>query len=50
VNGLVSAKAARMRVIAVPEASQLEDRRFCLADAVVRSLLDIDGRLLERLS
>jgi mannitol-1-/sugar-/sorbitol-6-/2-deoxyglucose-6-phosphatase len=50
VNGLVSAKAARMRVIAVPEAADRDDRRFGLADAVVGSLLDVDAALLERLS
>ncbi len=50
VNGLISAKAARMRVIAVPERAHLKDKRFQLADAVVTSLLDIDGDLLDRLS
>ena len=50
VNGLVSAKAARMRVIAVPEAAHRDDSRFSLADAVVRSLLDVNERLLDRLS
>jgi mannitol-1-/sugar-/sorbitol-6-/2-deoxyglucose-6-phosphatase len=50
VNGLVSAKAARMRVIAVPEAAHQDDARFCLADAVVPSLLEVDGALLQRLS
>jgi len=50
VNGLVSAKAARMRVIAVPEAPHRGDLRFALADAVVSSLLDVDGRLLDRLA
>jgi mannitol-1-/sugar-/sorbitol-6-/2-deoxyglucose-6-phosphatase len=50
VNGLVSAKAARMRVIAVPEAAHLQDTRFCLADAVVPSLLKVDAALLHRLS
>jgi sugar-phosphatase len=50
VNGLLSAKAARMRVIAIPEAGHLSDPRFSLADAVVGSLLDVDAALLERLS
>jgi len=49
VNGLVSAKAARMRVIAVPEAPHRDDARFGLADAVVGSLLDVNGPLLDRL-
>jgi len=50
VNGLVSAKAARMRVIAVPEAAHRTDPRFSLADAVVTSLLEVDVGLLHRLS
>jgi mannitol-1-/sugar-/sorbitol-6-/2-deoxyglucose-6-phosphatase len=50
VNGLVSAKAARMRVIAVPEAAQHADPRFALADVVVKSLLDIDERLWKQLA
>jgi mannitol-1-/sugar-/sorbitol-6-/2-deoxyglucose-6-phosphatase len=49
-NGLVSAKAARMRVIAVPEAAHKSDARFCLADAVVASLLEVDEALLHTLS
>jgi mannitol-1-/sugar-/sorbitol-6-/2-deoxyglucose-6-phosphatase len=49
VNGLVSAKAARMRVIAVPEAAQRADPRFSLADAVLGSLADIDEQLWKRL-
>jgi mannitol-1-/sugar-/sorbitol-6-/2-deoxyglucose-6-phosphatase len=50
VNGLVSAKAARMRVIAVPDALHRDDPRFGLADAVVASLSDITGALLDGLS
>jgi HAD superfamily hydrolase (TIGR01509 family) len=50
VNGLVSAKAARMRVIAVPEAAHRGDARFSLADAAVASLLDVDEALLQKLS
>jgi sugar-phosphatase len=49
VNGLISAKAARMRVIAVPEAHHRRDPRFGLADVVLGSLAEIDGPLLERL-
>ncbi len=49
VNGLLSAKAARMRVIAVPEGAHLSDARFAFADAVVSSLLDVDEALLRRL-
>jgi HAD superfamily hydrolase (TIGR01509 family) len=46
-NGVVSAKAARMKCIAVPE--QWPDPRLALADAVVESLLAVDAALLARL-
>ncbi|MEZ4687251.1 MAG: hypothetical protein R3B47_14640 [Bacteroidia bacterium] len=32
VNGMVAAKAARMRVLAIPDAEQQDDPRFSLAD------------------
>ena len=38
VNGMISAKAAQMRVIATPEPNLFEDRRFHLADMKVRRL------------
>jgi sugar-phosphatase len=45
-NGLVAAKAARMRCIAVPEH---HDARFALADAVLPSLEALDAPLLRAL-
>ena len=45
-NGLVAAKAARMRCIAVPEH---HDARFALADAVLPSLEALDAPLLRTL-
>jgi sugar-phosphatase len=39
-NGLLAAKAARMRCIVVPEPAVRHDRRFCIADAVLDSLMD----------
>lgn len=43
-NGVIAAKAARMRVIAVPDEQHYEDPRFSAADRVIKSLeyLDID--------
>lgn len=41
-NGLVAAKAARMRCVAVPEH---DDPRFALADAVLPSLAALDERV-----
>ena len=37
-NGVIAAKAARMRCVAVPEADQLEDPRFAIADVRLPSL------------
>lgn len=46
VNGVLSATAAGMRCIAVPERWPVEDPRFGRADALVRSLLELDAALL----
>jgi hypothetical protein len=37
---MVSAKAARMKVVAVPEPARLSDPKFGLADLVIPSLED----------
>lgn len=42
-NGLIAAKAARMRCVVVPER---DDPRFALADAKLRSLTELDARVL----
>jgi sugar-phosphatase len=47
-NGVIAAKAARMRCIAVPEPPVRHDRRFCIADAVLDSLNEFDPDLLDR--
>ena len=41
-NGLLAAKAARMKCLAVPEPAQRHDPRFLIADAVLDSLADLD--------
>jgi mannitol-1-/sugar-/sorbitol-6-/2-deoxyglucose-6-phosphatase len=48
-NGVVAAKAARMRCIAVPDDWAEQDPRLVLADATIRSLHDVDRALLDRL-
>ncbi len=48
-NGLLSAKAARMKCIAIPEPALCEDPRFALADAVVDGLGDLGPELWTRL-
>jgi mannitol-1-/sugar-/sorbitol-6-/2-deoxyglucose-6-phosphatase len=46
VNGIVAAKAARMRVVVVPSGYSLGDPRVVLADLELGSLLEIDdGRV-----
>jgi mannitol-1-/sugar-/sorbitol-6-/2-deoxyglucose-6-phosphatase len=37
-NGVIAAKAARMKCLAVPDVSQLQDPRFSIADKVISSL------------
>ncbi|HJL14116.1 MAG TPA: hexitol phosphatase HxpB [Sandaracinaceae bacterium LLY-WYZ-13_1] len=41
-NGVLAAKAARMTCVAVPEATQRGDPRFCIADRVLGSLRELD--------
>jgi mannitol-1-/sugar-/sorbitol-6-/2-deoxyglucose-6-phosphatase len=50
INGLTSAKAAGMHVIAIPEAAHRRDVAYRAADVVVGSLLEVDQPLLERFS
>lgn len=38
INGVIAAKAARMKCIAVPETLSLDDPRFTIADAVIESI------------
>jgi HAD superfamily hydrolase (TIGR01509 family) len=48
-NGVVAAKAARMRCVAVPEPGEALSPAFALADAVLTSLADFDDEFLARL-
>ena len=41
-NGIIAAKAARMRVIAVPDELHFNEPRFAAADKKIRSLEDVD--------
>lgn len=49
INGMVAAKAARMKVIAVPDVLHYHKPEFELADAKLTSLKDFDLGLLKRL-
>lgn len=49
VNGAIAGKAARMKVVAVPDALHFEDPRFAIADLKLQSLRQLDARTLDRL-
>jgi mannitol-1-/sugar-/sorbitol-6-/2-deoxyglucose-6-phosphatase len=46
VNGMIAGKAARMKVIVVPDALHFDDPRFSLADVKLRSMEDFTLDLL----
>jgi sugar-phosphatase len=48
-NGMISAKAARMKVVAVPERGTHERTTYDFCDAKIASLLQFDATLFERL-
>ena len=48
-NGVLSAKAAGMKCIAIPEPALRDDPRLARADAILGSLLEFDATLLNRL-
>lgn len=43
VNGLIAAKAARMKAVAIPDQDHFEDKRFGIADWKLRSLEELKG-------
>lgn len=49
VNGVIAGKAARMKVVAVPDDLHFDDPRFALADAKIRSLEDLDLEMIKKL-
>lgn len=50
INGMVAAKAARMRVVAVPEEHNASDQRFALADLQLPSLSTFNERHFKMLN
>jgi sugar-phosphatase len=48
-NGVLAAKSARMRCIAIPEHAFREDRRFLIADAILNSMTEFDMTMLDQL-
>lgn len=49
-NGIVSAKAARMRVLCVPDPALRDDPRIGVADVVVDSMADFDAEVWSALN
>lgn len=49
INGMVSARAARMKVVAVPAAEARDDPRYSLADTRLQDLHGVTWNLLESL-
>lgn len=49
VNGMVAGKAARMKVVVVPDPIHFDDPRFALADKKLASMEQFTEELLERL-
>ena len=46
VNGMVAGKAARMKVVAVPDPIHFDDQRFALADAKLKSMEEFNLELI----
>ncbi len=44
--GVLAAKSARMQCIAIPAPELRDDNRFCIADAKLKTLADLDVRML----
>lgn len=50
VTGMTAAKAARMKVVVVPEAHNRNNKRYALADVQLNSLLDFNDEVLASLT
>jgi sugar-phosphatase len=48
-NGMIAAKAARMKCIVLPAADQYELAKWGAADRKLRSLLEFNGDLLKQI-
>jgi mannitol-1-/sugar-/sorbitol-6-/2-deoxyglucose-6-phosphatase len=47
-NGVLSAKAARMKCIAVPEYENIGNPKFAIADKIVSSLSEVDKNIISQ--
>jgi sugar-phosphatase len=48
-NGVLAAKAAQMKCIAIPEASQYHNPKFAIADVILKSLQELDWQVWNKL-
>lgn len=49
-NGVLAAKAAQMKCIAIPETSQRDNPKFAIADTILTSLNDLNNEVWQTLS
>ncbi|MEM6614143.1 MAG: hexitol phosphatase HxpB, partial [Cyanobacteria bacterium P01_C01_bin.72] len=49
-NGVLAAKAAQMKCIAIPEAAQQNNPQFAIADYILPSLTEFDDLVWHRLN
>jgi len=49
-NGVIAAKAARMKCIAIPEPHNFRNPKFIIADIIANSLANIDDELWDKLN
>ena len=49
VNGVIAAKAAKMKAVAVPDASLRSDKRFMIANLIVDSLEEITPEVVKKI-
>lgn len=49
INGVLSAKAARMKCIAIPDEHMYDNRHYAIADYKMRSLINFDQKMLDKI-
>jgi len=49
INGIIAAKAARMKVIAIPELPIANDPKFSIADGQLKSMVDLNWSMIENI-
>lgn len=49
VNGVISAKAAKMHCVAIPDQAQINDKRFGVADVTLDSLAKFNAKTFEQI-